>query len=57
MVFINSILEILYSISLVNKYLVYHFLQNISIFLLDFSIKMNDIILKSIIASTNKYFH
>ena len=57
MVFINSILVILYSISLVNKYLVYHFLQNISIFLLDFSIKINDIILKSIIASTNKYFH
>ena len=57
MVFINSILVILYSISLVNKYLVYHFLQNISIFLLDFSIKINDIILKSIIANTDKYFH
>ncbi len=57
MVFINSILVILYSISLVNKYLLYHFLQNISIFLLDFSIKINDIILKSIIANTDKYFH
>jgi len=57
MVFINSILVILYSISLVNKYLLYHFLQNISIFLLDFNIKINDIILKSIIANTDKYFH
>nr|DAM73060.1 MAG TPA: hypothetical protein [Bacteriophage sp.] len=37
--FINSKLVILYSLSLVNKYLVYHFLRNISIILLEFSIK------------------
>jgi len=38
--FINSILVILYRLSLVNKYLVYHFLRNISIILLEFSISI-----------------
>ncbi len=39
--YINSILLILYSLSLVNKYLAFHFLINISIILLDFSIILN----------------
>ena len=38
--FINSILVVLYNISFVNKYLVYHFLWNIYIILLDFSISV-----------------
>ena len=39
--YINSILLVLYSLSLVNKYLAFHFLINISIILLDFSIILN----------------